>query len=132
LKTGLRGREKQHEEPEDKEIITVIEWEIIGDYEVRIGSNIYDCILKRSVITYFLDDEVHPDAPQFVTDTYYAKGLLKVLCRRWDRLSWMKKVGYKNWEECPTLKYEDQVWYLTDETYLVELASERANKQSLI
>ena len=124
LKAGLKGREGPlHESSWDKEITAVTEWEVMGDYDIKIGRDIRRCLLKRSVITYFLNNSVHPDAPQFVTDTYYAKGLLKVLSRRWDKLDWMKKVGYKNWEKSPTLKYSNQVWYLTDETYLAEITN---------
>ncbi|UCE44393.1 MAG: hypothetical protein JSV57_02635 [Candidatus Bathyarchaeota archaeon] len=51
---------------------------------------------------------------------------MNVLFRRWDKLEWMKRAGYRKWGECPTLRYKDQTWYLTEERYLIDRSKEQA------
>lgn len=121
LKTGQKGREGPiHFPKEPEEITSTKEWEITGDYKIRISRDSYECILKRELITFMYNGKMYPNIPRFVKDSYYAKGLLKVLSRRWDRPVFMRKLGYKNWENSPKLEYKGDTYYLTSDDYLAE------------
>jgi hypothetical protein len=120
LKAGQKGSEGPIRFIDEREVTATREWEVIGEYRIKIDRDSYECLLKREFWTYLYSGKMGPNMPQFVNDAYFAKGLTMVLMRRWDRPVFIKRLGYKNWENSSKLEYKAETYYLTSEHYLAE------------
>jgi hypothetical protein len=119
IKAGQKGFKGPYTYPkEPKEITATEEWEIVGNYRITIDTKYYECILKRVLYSSFYNGKLFPTIPKFIKDVYYTDGLLTILRSRWDKPVSLKYLGFKNWENNPTLEYKGETYYLMEEDYL--------------